>query len=89
MSLLIAYREYTTDGRFVSAAEYETHSSVLADDLVCLFESNDKPTRLAVGEIYKHQKLMSKKEELKELFRTNVSVRDTKTGRFVKWGNLI
>ncbi|AEK81980.1 hypothetical protein NDAWWUGD_CDS0075 [Salmonella phage SeKF_80] len=89
MALLIAYREYTTDGRFVSAAEYETHSSVLADDLVCLFESNDKPTRLAVGEIYKHQKLMSKKEELKELFRTNVSVRDTKTGRFVKWGNLI
>ena len=88
MALLIAYREYTTDGRFVSAAEYETHSSVLADDLVCMFESNDKPTRLAVGEIYKHQKLMSKKEELKELFRTNVSVRDTKTGRFVKWGNL-
>lgn len=89
MALMIAYREYTTDGRFVSAAEFETHLSVISDDLVCLFESNDKPTRLAVGEIYKHQKLMSKKEELKELFRTNVSVRDTKTGRFVKWGNFI
>ena len=89
MALMISYREYTTDGRFVSAAEYETHTSVLSDDLVCLFESNDKPTRIAVGEIYKLQKLMTKSEELKELFRTNVSVRDMKTGRFVKWGNLI
>lgn len=83
--LVIEYREYTTKGRFVSSAIYQTLPEIVSEDIEILFETNDEPTRIQVGKIYKQQKLMSAKEELKELFRTNVVVRDLNTGRFTKW----
>lgn len=83
--LVIEYREYTTKGRFVSSAVYQTLPELVSEDIEILFETNDEPTRVQVGKIYKQQKLMSAKEELKELFRTNVVVRDLNTGRFTKW----
>lgn len=83
--LVIEYREYTTKGRFVSSAVYQTLPEIVSEDIEILFETNDEPTRIQVGKIYKQQKLMSAKEELKELFRTNVVVRDLNTGRFTKW----
>lgn len=83
--LVIEYREYTTKGRFVSSAVFQTLPDLISEDVDMLFETNDEPTRIQVGKIYKHQKLMKAKEELKELFRTNVVVRDMSTGRFTKW----
>ncbi|WHS68315.1 hypothetical protein [Salmonella phage PKM.Hi.22.6] len=85
--LVIEYREYTTKGRFVSSAVYQTLPELVSEDIEILFETNDEPTRIQVGKIYKQQKLMKAKEELKELFRTNVVVRDLNTGRFTKWAN--
>lgn len=85
--LVIEYREYTTKGRFVSSAVYQTLPELVSEDIEILFETNDEPTRIQVGKIYKQQKLMKAKEELKELFRTNVIVRDLNTGRFTKWAN--
>lgn len=85
--LVIEYREYTTKGRFVSSAVYQTLPELVSEDIDILFETNDEPTRIQVGKIYKQQKLMKAKEELKELFRTNVVVRDLNTGRFTKWAN--
>lgn len=84
-NLVIEYREYTTKGRFVSSAVYATLPDILEEDINILFETNDEPTRVQVGKIYKQQKLMRAREELKELFRTNVVVRDMNTGRFTKW----
>ena len=85
--LVIEYREYTTKGCFVSSAVYQTLPELVSEDIEILFETNDEPTRIQVGKIYKQQKLMKAKEELKELFRTNVVVRDLNTGRFTKWAN--
>lgn len=85
--LVIEYREYTTKGRFISSAVYRTLPELVSKDIKILFETNDEPTRIQVGKIYKQQKLMKDKEELKELFRTNVVVRDLNTGRFTKWAN--
>ena len=87
MSLVIEYREYTTTGRFVSGARFLSVPEVATEDLELLFESNDEPTRVAIGKIYKQQRLMETTEELKPLFKTNVVVRDAETGRFVKWSS--
>jgi len=87
MALLIEYREYTTEGRFVSSALYETLPHLVTEDLEVLFETNDMPTRLAVGRIYQQCGTMREGEELKPLFKTNVTVRDTKTGKFRKWSD--
>lgn len=89
MAILISYREYTEDGRFISDAMYETRLDILQEDLENLFDTNDAPTRLQVSAVYKRQGLLRPNETLKELFKTNVTVRDTKTGRFLKWGSLV
>lgn len=87
MALLIEYREYTTEGRFISSALYETLPNLVTEDLEVLFETNDLPTRLAVGRIYMQSGVMQAGETLKTLFKTNVTVRDTSTGRFRKWSD--
>lgn len=89
MALLVEYREYTTKGRFVSDAIFESHKDFVLEDISNLIESNEKSVRNAVSDIYKYQGLMKPTEVLKPLFKTNIVVRDTKTGRFQKWSNFL
>lgn len=83
-TLTIAYRDYTTAGRFIHTGETGTMPEFVGDDASLLLDI-DEATRLAIESVYKSRCQMTDDEELKIPSRCNVSVRDNKTGRFTKW----
>lgn len=84
----ITYREYTTDGRFVASSSWETYKDVGMDDIKTVLETNEYQVREVLENFYLGQGLLKEGENLKDLFKTNISVRSIKTGRFMKWSDL-
>lgn len=81
--LNVMYREYTTEGRYITTAGFSSIPEMLAEDLTILFDG----TAPSVEQYYKQQGILLTEEELKDVWRTNVQVR--RNGKLVKWAHLL
>lgn len=82
--LTVMYREYTTEGRFITISGFSSHKDMLADDLQILFDG----TAPSVAAYYQQTGEMLSTEKLKDVWRTNVMVRDNNR-KLVKWAHLL
>lgn len=81
----VTYREYTTDGRFITSAGFVSRPGILADDLEVIMD----PEIHESMEIHYHNTgVLAPEELLKPIWGTNVTVRHPGTGRFMKWKNI-
>ena len=78
----IEYREYTTEGRFITKSGFLTRPSIIREDIETIL---DPDLTAGMESYYKSQGIISAEENLKPMWNTNVVVRCPKTGRFTKW----
>lgn len=78
----IEYREYTTEGRWISSATFTSTPSLIREDTTTLL---DPEITIQVTDEYRRLGVISEQESVKELWDTNIIVRDPSTGRFMKW----
>lgn len=81
----LEYREYTVDGRFITASGFLSRPSILREDIETILD-----TDLTEGmqSYYISQGILSPDEKLKPLWPTNIIVRHPGTGRFMKWKHI-
>lgn len=80
----IEYREYTTEGRFIAKSRFvsSTHGNTIREDIEAI---TDPELTVPMHSCYLSQGILQYGEELKEIWNTNIVVRDPSTGRFMKW----
>ncbi|MCS5737586.1 hypothetical protein [Herbiconiux daphne] len=83
--MLVAYREYTTDGRFITNQEFGSVEDVFRDDVEGL---TDPDINEQVEAQYHRVGVLSQEEMLKLPTLLNISVRG-RDGRFVKYKHLL
>lgn len=80
--VVITYREYTTEGRFINAPHFVSIEEQVRNDIEAFSDPDLTPL---VETQYQESGRISQDERLKDVWPTNVTVRDPRTGRFMKW----
>lgn len=82
----LSFRDYTVDGRFISTKTCVTSLELLGSDLTDLLSEDGT---WGAKEFYVHLGMMTAGEEIKDVFRTNIMVRDSKTNKLIAWKHLL
>lgn len=88
MSTLVkfSFRDYTTDGKFVGTQEVSIGREEIRKYVK---ESKELESLLATNKILKMFGVIKGDETVKQVFNTNIMIRDFKTNKLVKWSHLV
>lgn len=82
----VTFRDYTTDGRFLDTRTFTTTTKMLGEDVGDLLSPEGT---YGAKEMYMAWEYMKDSETVKDVFRTNVMVRDFNTNKLIKWAHLV